>query len=52
MIRSRVHYGGMLEVSGGYNVYPAPVPKYIKFLRIRRVKEGRNNQNLILFIRG
>lgn len=37
---------------GGYTVHPVPAPPSISVLEINNKKEGGNNQNLILFIRG
>jgi hypothetical protein len=37
---------------GGYTVHPVPVPLSTILLVRRRVNEGGNNQNLMLFIRG
>jgi len=41
-----------LEDSGGYTVQPVPIPFSIIEDINKNVKEGGNNQNLILFIRG
>ena len=37
---------------GGYTVQPVPTPKFMKEEANKRDREGGNNQNLILFIRG
>lgn len=42
----------MPEERGGYTVHPVPAPFSTIDLDKRRVKEGGNNQNLMLFIRG
>jgi hypothetical protein len=42
----------MLLDNGGYTVHPVPLPFEVKADNIKRDKEGGNNQNLILFIRG
>jgi hypothetical protein len=42
----------MFEDKGGYTVQPVPAPFSTIELDRRRVKDGGNNQNLILFIRG
>jgi hypothetical protein len=41
-----------LADKGGYTVHPVPAPLSTILLIKRRVKEGGNNQNLILFRRG
>ncbi|KAF7381314.1 hypothetical protein HZH68_016189 [Vespula germanica] len=41
-----------IDDKGGYRVHPVPTPVPIKFLKINKNKDGGNNQNLILFIRG
>jgi hypothetical protein len=37
---------------GGYTVHPVPAPLSTMLLVNRSVREGGNNQNLVLFIRG
>jgi hypothetical protein len=37
---------------GGYTVHPVPAPLSVRRPRVRRVREGGSNQNLMLFIRG
>lgn len=42
----------ILEDKGGYTVQPVPAPLSTILLIKSRVREGGNNQNLMLFIRG
>lgn len=42
----------IIDERGGYTVHPVPVPVSTILLINNNVKEGGNNQNLILFIRG
>jgi len=42
----------MSPLKGGYNVHPAPTPGSIKVDINSIIKEGGNNQKLILFRRG
>jgi hypothetical protein len=42
----------ILAASGGYTVHPVPAPTSTILLETNRVKDGGNNQKLILFIRG
>lgn len=42
----------MLFDKGGYTVHPVPAPLSVNIPIVRRVKDGGNSQNLMLFIRG
>lgn len=42
----------ILAAKGGYTVQPVPAPTSTRLLETSNAREGGNNQNLILFIRG